>query len=66
MAQPIENKIPLKAFKQVAELWGIILTDKRLEALTPRIQQTVADLARLDELELGDTEPAPIFQMKKQ
>ena len=65
MAQSQAPKVTKETLKTLASLSGIELSDERLEQLVPQMQATLDSLAKLDELDLGDTEPAFIFPMKK-
>ncbi len=64
MAQRRRPRIPKQGLRQVSRMWGVNLEAERLETLAPRIQQTASDLAKLNELDLGELEPAVRFQRK--
>jgi hypothetical protein len=46
---------------EVARLGGLPLTAERIKALLPQLQTLRGELARLRELDFGETEPANIF-----
>lgn len=66
MTQPKSPEVSKETLKAIARLSGIELTDQRLEEIAPQIQQTLDSLARLNELNLGDAEPANIFRAKRE
>ncbi len=65
MAQSKAPRVTKETLKAIASLSGIDLSEERLEHLLPQMQATLDSLAKLDELDLGETEPAFIFPMKK-
>lgn len=66
MTQPKSPEVSKETLKAIARLSGIELTDQRLEEIAPQIQQALDSLARLNELNLGDAEPANIFRAKRE
>jgi Asp-tRNA(Asn)/Glu-tRNA(Gln) amidotransferase C subunit len=59
MAEPRITKETLRA---LARLSGLELDDDRLEEILPQVQVNADAIARLDELDLENVEPAVTFQ----
>ena len=66
MTQAQEPGLPMDSFKVLAKLSGMEFTDQHLEEIAPQLQLAMDTLSRLNELDLGDIEPASIFQLKKE
>ena len=55
-------QISKEALKAMASMSGLNFSDEKLEELLPQIQQAVEALSGLDDLNLGEVEPAITFK----
>ena len=55
------KKVTKEEMRTLAQIAGLDLSEERLDQLLPQMQAVVDSVAKLDELELGDTPPAFTF-----
>jgi Asp-tRNA(Asn)/Glu-tRNA(Gln) amidotransferase C subunit len=61
-----EQRVSKDAFRAMAGLSGLELTDDELEELLPQVQRTFEGMVGLDVLNLGDVEPAISFKAEEE
>jgi len=59
-----KSKVTKATLKVMAESCGLSLSDERMEHLLPQMQAIVDSMAKLDEMDLGDTPPAFVFHIR--
>ncbi|MBI4233728.1 MAG: hypothetical protein HY686_04730 [Chloroflexi bacterium] len=59
------QKLSPTTLSALARFAGLKLSRQRLEELAPQVQDLLSRAARLDEVELGETEPAFILPIRE-
>ena len=59
-------KLSKGAMREMAALSGVDLSDERLAALEPQVNQMLETLQPLIEMDLGETEPQLIFHLRQE
>ena len=59
-------KLSKGAMREMAALSGVDLSDERLTALEPQVNQMLETLQPLIEMDLGGTEPQLIFHLRQE
>jgi len=66
MAKSDKKKITPEITKQIADVLGLDIDEARAAELAPQIQALRDGIDAMDELELTDVEPAPLFPMRQE
>ncbi|MEE9284752.1 MAG: hypothetical protein V3V35_03380 [Dehalococcoidia bacterium] len=62
MAGPDERKPSRDTLREMARLVGLDLTDEQLEKIAPDIDALTRNVAALEAIDFGETEPAFIYR----
>lgn len=66
MKQSESPKLSQDILRRYAEFARLKFSEDRLERMLPRVERYLNDIDELDEVDVGEAEPAIIFPMKKE